>query len=444
MAFRKSAGPLHPLCLNLMNRIHRILLLVAASLLAGPAFAQTGYGDLPTWHPLRPDRVADEREEPSASMSETFYRRLARAHELLDEENLTDALDVMGRIRPDRISNYEAAQLHQTYGFVYSQLEREDEAFAAFEKCLELDALPTFAQQGIVYSVAGYYAGEERYVESNNTLLRWFRYEAEPIADAYILMGANFAQREEMREALPYVVRANALAEEPNENWRNLQLAIHAQLNQFPEAIDLLKENIGIWPDTLRYYLLLSGLSMEVGDEEGALSALVIPWHRGILTNGPDVLNLARLSMYLENPAQAGEILEEGIEQGYIAENTDNLRLLLSSWTMAREMERAVDAIDRLAKLADDGEYYHRKAMLLNETGEWDGVVESCRLAIEKGGLERPGEVWILQGVALAELQRFDEAVESFENAKRTGNDNQRRSANSWIAYIEDRTGKDY
>ena len=415
--------------------------LFALLMLAPPAAAQDDPGNLPQWHPLRADRAAEEREEPSASMSESFYRRLSRTHELLDEDNLTEALDLMDRIRTDRISDYEAAQLYQTYGFVYSQLEREEDAFAAFEKCLELDALPTFVQQGIVYSVAGYYAGEERFEDSNSTMLRWFRYEAEPQPEAYILMGANFAQQERMRDALPYVIRANELAEEPNESWRNLQLAIHVELRQVPEAIELLKENIGIWPDKLRFYLVLSGLYMEAENDEGALSALIIPWHRGMLETEPDILSLTRLSLFLENPARAGEILSQAMERGYVEENSENLRLLLSSWTMAREMDRAVETIDKLAQLSDDGEFFHRKAMLLNESGDWEGVVDSCSRALEKGGLENPGEVWILQGVALAELRRFDEAIESFENAKRDGSDNIRRNANAWIGYVRDRTG---
>lgn len=418
-----------------------LALLSALLMLAQPADAQDDLGGLPQWHPLRPDRVADEREEPSASMSEGFYRRLSRTHELLDEDNLSEALELMDRIRTDRLSDYEAAQLYQTYGFVYSQLEREGDAFEAFEKCLELDALPTMVQQGIVYSVAGYYAGEERFAQSNDTLMRWFRFEAEPRSEAYILMGANFAQQEMMRDALPYVIRANELAEAPNESWRNLQLAIHVELRQVPEAIELLKENIGIWPDKLRFYQVLSGLYMETNNDAGALSALTIPWHRGMLETESDILSLARLNLYLENPARAGEVLSQAMERGHVEENIDNLRLLLNAWTMAREMDHAVDAIDKLAELSDDGEFFHRKAMLLNETGDWAGVVDSCRRALEKGGLENPGEVWILQGVALAELRRFDEAVESFESAKRDGSDNIRRNANAWIGYVRDRSG---
>ena len=420
----------------------RLAALLAAALLTPAAGAQDAGGSLPSWHPLRPDRLADEREEPASSMSEGFYRRLARAHELLDEDNLNEALEVMDRVRPDRLSDYEGAQLYQTYGFVYSQLEREDEAFEAFGKCLELDALPTPVQQGIVYSMAGYYAGQERFAESNDTLMRWFRYQADPIPDAYILMGANFAQREMMREALPYVVRANQLVEEPNENWRDLQLAIHVELEQRLEAIDLLKENIGIWPETLRNYLVLSGLYLETENDAGALAALTIPWHRGMLEKEDDILNLARMNLFLDNPARAGTVLDEAMQRGHVEQTPENLRVLLNSWTMAREMDRAVEAIDKLAKLSEDGEYFQRKAMLLNESGDWEGVVESCRLALEKGGLERPGDVWVLQGVALAELRRFDEAIAAFESAKRDGSDSVRRNANAWIGYVRDRAGQ--
>ncbi|MCY3623774.1 MAG: tetratricopeptide repeat protein [Gammaproteobacteria bacterium] len=403
------------------------------------AAAQSEASDLPPWHPLRADRVANVRDAPSTTMSEGFYTRLFRVHELLDADSPEGALELMDRIRPDRIGKYEAAQLYHTYGFVYSQLGRRDEALEAFQKCLELDALPTHQQQGVVYSVAGFHAGDERYEESNAALLRWFRYESDPIAEAYIFMGANFAQREMMREALPYVVRANRLAKQPSQNWRNLQLAIHVSLRQLAEAIDLLKDNIGIWPGNSRNYVALSGLYTETGQDEGALAALSIPWKRGVLVAQAEILNLVRLNLFLENPARAGTILSEAMERGHVEESSENLQLLLNSWTMARETDRAVDTIDKLAQLAEDGEAYYRKALLLNETGEWEEVVESCRLAMEKGGLKKLGEVWLLQGVALAELGRFDRAIAAFENAKHSGNEGVRRSASTWISYVHER-----
>lgn len=418
--------------------MRRLAALVSA-LLAPLAAGQSEIDDLPSWHPLRADRVADVRKPPLPTMSESFYSRLSRAHTLLDEDDPAAALESMNRIRPRGLGGYESAQLYQTYGFVYLELDREDEALDAFQKCLELDALPTHQQQGIVYTVAGLHADNERYEESNETLLRWFRHESDPIADAYVFMGANFARRDMMAEALPYVVHANRIAEEPSENWRNLQLAVHVRLGQLAEAIELLKDNIGIWPETLRNYVALSGLLAQTGQDEAALAALSIPWQRGMLEAKADILNLVRLNLSVESPARAAKILVEAMERGHVEENAENLRLLLDAWTMARENDRAVDTIDSLARLADDGEIYHRKALLQNETGEWEGVVESCRLALDKGGLARPGEVWLLQGVALAELGHLGEAIDAFENAKRTGNDDVRRNANAWISYVEER-----
>ena len=417
-----------------------VLVVLASSSLAPLVAAQGDIGDLPPWHPLRADRVAEIRKPPPPTMSEGFYNRLSRVHELLDADGPEEALELLAQVRADRIGRYEAAQLYHTYGFVYSQLGREDEAFDAFKKCLELDALPSHQQQDVVYSVAGYHAGNERHKESNAMLLRWFRYEANPFAEAYVAMGANFAQREMMRDALPYVVHANELAGQPNRNWRNLQLAIHVRLGQFGAAIELLKDNIGIWPGNVRDYVALSGLYTETGQDESALAALSIAWRQGILLAQSDILNLVRLNLFLDNPARAARVLRAAMDRGHVDEDTENLKLLLNAWTMARETDRAVVTIDKLARLAQDGEVYHRKALLLNETGRWEDVVESCRMALTIGGLENPGEVWLLKGVALVELRQFSDAIGAFENAKRSGNDRIRGSAVTWLDYVRERS----
>ena len=127
------------------------------------------------------------------------------------------------------------------------------------------------------------------------------------------------------------------------------------------------------------------------------------------------------------------------MRQGHVDENDKNLRLLLNAWTMARENDRAIDTIDKIAQLADDGEVYRRKALLLNETGEWEAVVESCRLALQKGGLENPAKCGCCKASPLPNWA-LEEAINAFENAKRGGTDNVRRDANAWIGYVEDRS----
>ena len=415
------------------------------ALTTGVALAASGteppQADWPDWHPLREDRAAQIREEPSTSMSPRSYEQLSRVHEQLGEGKLDEALASLKRLGTRGLNKYELAQAHQAYGFIYSQQGREEEAFAAFEQCIALDALPSFVQQGIIYSVASYYASQERYGESTDMLMRWFRHEADPAADAYMLAGVNQVQSGNLLAGLPYVQRANALASPPRESWKQAELAILFETKRYLQAIALLEGMLGLWPDRVRYYETLSGLLMETGQESRALSALAIPWLRGLLTEQRQLLALARLNLYLNNPERGAEVLHGAIEAGYVQPSQENLELLLNAHSAARETGRALEVIERLAQQAEDGEYHLRKALLLNETGNWEGVADAAGKALDKGGLERPGEAWILRGVALAELERYVEALEAFASARNKGRESARRNAESWMAYVRDRTG---
>lgn len=421
-----------------------LLALAAGAALAEPAPepAAQAQADWPDWHPLREDRAALPREEPSTTMNPRSYERLAQVHELLGDGKLDEALASLNRLGLRGLNKYELAQVHQAFGFIHSQQGREQEAFAAFERCIELDALPGFVQQGIIYSVASYYASEERYQESTDMLMRWFRHEAKPAADAYMLAGVNEVQRGELLAGLPYVRRANALASPPRESWKRAELAILFETKRYLEAIALLEGMLALWPDRVYYYETLSGLLMETGQESRALSALSIPWLRGLLTEQRHLLALARMNLYLDNPERGAQVLHGAIDAGHVQANQEHLELLLNAWSAARETGRALQVIERLAQLADDGEYYLRKALLLNETGAWEEVADAAGKALDKGGLERPGQAWILRGVALAEQGRYDDALEAFAGARSEGQESARRNAASWMAYVRDRIGE--
>jgi tetratricopeptide (TPR) repeat protein len=78
------------------------------------------------------------------------------------------------------------------------------------------------------------------------------------------------------------------------------------------------------------------------------------------------------------------------------------------------------------------------KARLLNEQAEWAGVIDSVERALEKGGLEEGGDVYMLKGMAHAELGQYDAALEAFEEAK-SFDEGTRRNADAWIAFVRDR-----
>ena len=151
--------------------------------------------------------------------------------------------------------------------------------------------------------------------------------------------------------------------------------------------------------------------------------------------------NLARLSLYLEIPYQAASIVEENINNGSLERNEKNLRLLLGAWTAAREFDQAIGVINILAPMINDGDLYIQKAMLLNEKGDWEGIKVAASEALNTGNLGKPGDIYILKGMAQTELEEYDQAISSFEKAVELGTDGNKRNAEAWIEYVTDRKG---
>ncbi len=380
-----------------------------------------------------------ERKERNVSMSEAAYRRLSTVHDLMGEGELEEALQRLASMEKMALSDYEEALVFQTYGFVYAQQGNYKAAIGAFERCLALDALPNVGQQGMLYSLAGLYASEGAYQKTIDTMSTWLKFAQEPVAgDAYMLMGSAYAELAQLDQALPYVLEAIKRSDKPKENWYQLALSIYFERNEYRQARDLLQSMVVFWPDTARYWEMLSSVYLELKDDPNALATLMVAYKKDLLTDERKLLNLVKLNLYLEIPYAAGSILEQEIARGRVEATRKNLDLMLSAWTAAREFDKAIQTIDRLGPMAEDGEYFVQKAQLLYEKSDWQGVIAAGEAALEKGAVKRPGSVYVLMGMAQAELGDYDAALRTLEQATRF-DDSSRRNANSWIAYVQDR-----
>ena len=79
--------------------------------------------------------------------------------------------------------------------------------------------------------------------------------------------------------------------------------------------------------------------------------------------------------------------------------------------------------------------------MLLNEKGDWEGIKVAASEALNTGNLGKPGDIYILKGMAQTELEEYDQAIKSFEKAVELGTDGNKRNAEAWIEYVTDRKG---
>ena len=384
-----------------------------------------------------------EYEARQTLMSERTFKRLSSIHDSLGEKNYTDVMSKLGALGKSHLTPYEEALVIQTYGFVYAQQGDYKRGIEYFERSVALDALPTAAQQGMLYSLASLYTSQEQYQKSIDTLVNWYAYEKEPSANSYILMATNYAQMERYREALPYVRTAIAKdTAKPKESWYQLELAIYFELQQYANATNTLRTMLTHWPDKLQYWENLSGSYQELKEDQKALAALMLAYRKGLFTDDKKILNVVRMNMFMEDPYQAGKILQDEMNARRVPITKKNLALLLSAWKSSREFEKAIAVIDRLAPNADDGEYYLEKAQLFAERNKWQETIDAAQQAIDKGKLKRPGTAYVLLGQALAELQKYRAALNAFRQAKKFDK-NSRKIAQGWEDYVRDRMNAD-
>jgi tetratricopeptide (TPR) repeat protein len=387
---------------------------------------------------LNDDRKIERHKEIAQTMSEPIYKRLGSIHEDLGNNLYEKAITALARLEKISLNNYEEALVMQTYGFAYVQQEQYKLALEYFEKSLATGSLPGAAQQGMLYSLSALYASEGQYIKAIETMRRWFRYEAEPVAAAYMVIASSFTELDRYDDALPYVRKAIEKSDEPNEDWYMLELAIHFERNSYREAISVLKTMVQYWPDTGKYWDMLAGVHMELGQDKDALDTMMVAYAKGLIDDSRRIMALVQLNMVLDIPFTAGIILETELAAGRVEGSKEDLEILLQAWLSSKEYNRAIKVIEQLGSLVGDGAYFMQKAGIHNELGEWELVAAAVQQALDRG-LDKPTDAYMLAGMAYSELKQFDKAIAAFRSAREVGNDKQRQNATAWIDFVQDK-----
>ena len=387
---------------------------------------------------LNDDREIKTHKPSSQTMSEIVYKRLGSIHELMGEEQYEKALQDLGKMPRLRLNDHEKALVEQTYGFLYVQLDRYTEALDSFEKSLSYEALPGAATQGMMYSLAGLYASEGRYMDSIRTMRKWFQYEEDPVPEAYMVIASGFAELQRYIDALPYVKKAIAKADNPKEEWYMLELAIYIEKSRYRDAAALLRRMLQIWPEKPKYWDLLASIYMELKQDDNALHTLMVAYRNGLIEDKSKLIAIVQLNLLQEIPYAAATILETEIENGNIEANKKNLDMQLAAWIDAKAYDKAVETARRLVELTGDGDYYMRIAGIYNERGDWPQVIEAAQNALENG-VEDPASVHMYAGMAYVEIGKLGDAEREFLAVQRLGKPKQRQNAAEWLSFVAEK-----
>jgi len=384
------------------------------------------------------EEQGEEQKAGSTFMSQQTYNRISRSHTAIEEGKYQEALNELLDLADDvKDRPYEHAVTLQSIGYVYINQEKWELAAQYFSRAVRLNALPEEPQKQAIYTLAQIYATTGEFQKTIDLLTDWFKTAKNPPADAYIILARAYSAQERYSEAHQPAKQAIAKSDKPREDWYKLLLGIQYELNKYAEAAGTLEVLVANWPDKEIYWKQLSGIYVELGQEDKALATLATAYGRGLVEKSGDILNLARLYMLNEVPFQGGKILEASLNKGEVEKTQKNYELLSQAWVQAREYKKAISALSAAAALADDGALFVRAAQLEMSLANWEGAVTAARKAIEKGELDSKmtGQAYLLLGTAAAEQKDFDVAINAFNKAR--GYPETRKTASQWLSFVQ-------
>lgn len=378
---------------------------------------------------------AKTKTRRNLAMSEWGYKTLTAAHEALAGERFDEALALMKRMSERKsLNDHEKALMWQTFAYIQSAKEQYAAAIESFEKCLALDALPDAAALATEFNLGQLMMSERRYEDAVRVLEGWIGKVENPSANAYYLIAMGYVQLKNSQSALPYAIKAVEVSKEPSEPELRLLLALRFELKQYEEAAKVLEDVISHFPKKI-YFLQLSAAYAELGLDKRSLSTLELAHLQGLLDRESELLNLAQAYLYHELPYQAARVLAKGFEDGIITDKTENWKLLGDSWLYAREYKKALVPLQRAAALSGDGNLFVRFAQVHLESDEPRAALEALRKALNKGGLDNPGNAYLLLGITLAGSRDFGAARDAF--AKASGYEKSHEAAQKWMQHVE-------
>jgi tetratricopeptide (TPR) repeat protein len=404
------------------------LVLIASAMSVGTALAQDDE---------RAERDAQKTKQAQA-VSKEVYDKIQKAQEQVDAKDYQGALRALNSLYdPDKLTEYEQANVLNYIGFVYYNMEDVPNAIKTYEKMVAIPSLePQLAKQ-TTYTMAQLYTMEEDYAKALQTLDKWFTMEPNPAPDPFILKAQNLYQLERYSDMVEPIENAMRVARERDkpvkEDWYVLLNFAYFQEEEYSQVRDIQKILLENWPKK-RYWFSLAGAYTELGEDNNLIAAYGAANDQGMLEKESELVTMAQLYMQAEVPYKAATLIETEMESGRVSKSAKNYRLLSQAWMLSMEDERAVPALKEAARLSDDGELDVRLGNTYLNLGNYDECINAVQAGLRKGGLKNPDNAQISLGMCLYNKRRYQAAIDAFRAAGKS--ERSRKVAQQWISVI--------
>lgn len=373
---------------------------------------------------------------PAQMMRERVAENIERVQAALEEDDFEQALSLISRLASYDLNPYERAVVFQNKGYVHMQREEAEPAIEAFEIAVAEGELPEAMNDNMNYMLAQLYANVQDWKNALRKLEIWLPTQENVSRQAYMLGAMAAAELQDYDKGIRFTKLAINAEPNPPENLFRLWMALTYQQGDLAESANVLEKTLVHFPEKKEYWRNLVQIYLALKEDKKAGSFNFIAYKKGFVTDEKEILNLVRLLLFNDMPLEAGEVLQDALDNDKVARTADHWELLSSAWHQARELDLSLAALENAARLSPKSELDMRAAQIFIDKERWDEAIARLESAKEKGGVKNPGMLYQLLGYAYYGVNNFEKAKEAFREAEDI--EGMEEAARMWIAHLDD------
>ena len=431
--------------MSVTGTLSRATVLAVAITAAQSGVSHLSGGSFPLGLPMAQaqDREKEEREtRKTPALRNAVYEKLAEAQTAAEEKDLATAEEILNTMINDRgrgeLNSYELANVYNLMAFIYYSREDYAGALRAYENVVSQPDIPLAMEINTRYTVAQLYFVQEQWRQGIDALLKWFEMSENAPANAYVLLSQGYYQLEDYPKSLENVEIAIDIYREkdktPKEQWYNLARFLYTEQGDTDRALQVLEQLLTHYPKK-DYWVQLGYMYSEKNNQMRQLGAMETAYVQDLLDKDGELRNLASLFLSQEVPYKAGKVLEEGLEDDIVEESAKNYELLAGSWRQAREVAKAIPAMEIAASKSDSGDLYTQLGNIYLDGEQFGKAIEAINKGLRRGGVKRPDTARLVLGMAHFNREEYSQARQAFKAAGR--DERSEKYAKQWINYME-------
>ncbi|GLS83879.1 hypothetical protein GCM10007894_19830 [Paraferrimonas haliotis] len=374
----------------------------------------------------------------SQAVGQSVGKKVQTAFTQYSEEDTAGALETLLEINAR--DEFDNAYVSRFIGNLYAEQGNIPTAIKYMKIAVDSDMLggPDHAASLKLY--ADLMMMEKQFDTAIPTYRAWMDFTCKEDADVYTRIGVALSETKKYDEVIPVADKAIALTkaagEDPKKGPYQLKLTSYYNTKKYNESIDVLETMIPLFIDDKRLWVQLAQFYLLVEDYKKALATYDIAYLSGYLETDGNVRRLSQLLSQNGSHYRAAKIWEKHMNEGLIPTNEKNLRDLAGFYQRAKEHVTAAKYYGKAAAINNDGELYLKEGILLAQAERYKEAKPIFDKAL-KAGIDNPGEAHIQLMLAHLSLKEIKSA---YKNAKLAAKDKKtKRHADNYISFIEEK-----